>query len=64
MLDALVMEMYKSAFIMRGTTVLKEGIKAVKMALLFPTEGITFSYLSSSLLWPDFFMLTSLLHLI
>lgn len=61
--DALVMEMYKAAFIMRGATVLK-GLKAVKMALLFPAEGITFSYLSSSLLWPDFFMLTSLLHLI
>lgn len=62
----MVIDMYKAAFIMRGTTVLKGGVKVVKMALLFPTEEITFSYLSSSLLRPDFsmLMLTSLLHLI
>lgn len=59
-----LIEMNKAAFIMRGTAVLKGGVKAVKNGITFPKEEITFSYLSSSVLWPDFFMFISLLHLI
>lgn len=40
-----------SLYYERGTPVLKEGVKIVKMALLFSEEIITFSCLSSSLLW-------------
>lgn len=49
-------DVQSSLYYERGTTVLKGGAKIFKMALLFPTERITFEYLSSSLLWPNFFV--------
>lgn len=40
--DAMVIEMYKAAFIMRGTTVLKGGVKAVKNGITIPNRRNNF----------------------